>query len=327
MSLSKENQMEHKNSLVSICVPTYNSAKFLKQCLDSIVTQTYANKEVIISDNASTDETVSIIQEYVKKYGFKLNVNATNIGAGENFNKLISLANGDYIAIYHADDVYQKTIVEECAQVLDNDESIPLVGTMGNIIAENGVAFNSMRLPKHLQKLNKTVYNFDQALSGLLKRGWFFATPTVMVRKKVYDRVGVFDCISYKSCGDYAFWLKIAHAYNRLAILNKRLFNYRVHQNQGTELEIRKNPEVADLVLVLQQYKEFAKDRKVKQWTDDCINANIIKAARRQNYYGLFEKSNATLRKMYSRRAFYLLQKFGIQAFNLFLLPIKKRSR
>lgn len=98
---------------VSICIPTYNSVKFLHLMLDSIVEQTYKNIEVIISDNASTDNTVAFAQEYCDKYKWNFYQNEVNIGAGANFNKLIELTTGDYIAIYHADDVYHPTIVEE----------------------------------------------------------------------------------------------------------------------------------------------------------------------------------------------------------------------
>jgi len=125
-----------RKPLVSICMPTCNSEIYLRESLDSIASQTYKNTEVIISDNASTDSTISIINEYVEKYGFKLFINKTNIGAHANFNKLISLAGGEYVAIYHSDDVYEKTIVEESVKVLSEDESIGLVGTMGNIINE-----------------------------------------------------------------------------------------------------------------------------------------------------------------------------------------------
>lgn len=318
--------MDKRKSLVSICIPTYNSAKFLRQCLDSIVAQTYRNVEVLISDNASTDDTVSIIKEYVGRYGFKLNINSVNIGAGENFNKLISLAKGDYVAIYHADDIYEDTSVEESVKVLDSDTSIALVGTMGHIITEEGVRFNSMRLPKHLKKLRKTIYDFDEALSGILKRGWFFVTPTIMVRKSVYDEIGVFDTQEFVSAGDYGFWMKIAHHYNKVAIIDKKLINYRVHKNQGTELEVRKNPEVLDIVLVIKKYKELTTNKKVKRWCENCINANIITAARRQNYYGLYDKSTETLRTMKSKKLIFLFQKYGISLFDFFKISIKKRA-
>lgn len=314
-----------EQSLVSICIPTYNSAAYLKQCLDSIASQTYKNIEVIVSDNASTDQTVSFISGYVDRYGFKLNRNSENIGAQANFNKLFSLAKGKYVAIYHADDVYERAIVEECVKVLDGHDSIGLVGTMGNIMNDDGVIFNTFRLPKHLKKLNKTIYSFDEALSGILKRGWFFVTPSIMMRKTALDEAGVFEPGIYGSAGDYELWLRIAVKHN-VAILDKKLINYRVHKNQGTEREVRKNPEVADIVSVIKRYKELTANKKVKKMCDDCINANIIKAGRRQNYYGLYDKSNQTLKTLTSNKLIFLIHKAGITFFNILRISIKKRA-
>jgi hypothetical protein len=195
---------------------------------------------------------------------------------------------------------------------------------MGNIINEAGEPFNTMRLPKHLKKLNKTIYTFDEALSGIIKRGWFFVTPSIMVRKKVYDELGVFDLKGYGSCVDYELWLRIANKF-KVAIIEKQLINYRVHDKQGTELEVRKNLEVADVALVIKKYRELTMNEKTRKWCDDCINVNIISAARRQNYYGLFGKSNETLKTLKTNQIKYLIQKYGIRLFNMFKISIKKK--
>lgn len=305
-------------------MPTCNSEIYLRESLDSIASQTYKNTEVIISDNASTDSTISIINEYVEKYGFKLFINKTNIGAHANFNKLISLAGGEYVAIYHSDDVYEKTIVEESVKVLSEDESIGLVGTMGNIINDVGVCFASQNLPKHIKKLNKTKYFFDEVLSAIVKRGWFLISPSIMARRKVYDELGIFPITEYKSAGDYELWLRIARVYN-VGIIDKKLINYRVHKGQATEALIRKNIAVADIVLVINKYKEQTTNKKVKKWCDERININIISASRRQNYYGLFSKSNETLKTMRSKQIIFLIQKYGIILFNMFKISIKKK--
>ena len=97
--------MNNKNPKVTIGIPTYNSEGYLRMSLDSIANQTYKDIEVIISDNHSSDHTCEIAQEYVERYGWTLNVNAKNIGAADNFNKLIELSHGEFVAIYHADDI------------------------------------------------------------------------------------------------------------------------------------------------------------------------------------------------------------------------------
>ncbi len=293
-------------------------------CLDSIAAQSYHNIEVIISDNASTDNTVDIIKTYADRYGFQFFVNKRNIGAGANFNRLLGLAKGDYVAIYHADDMYGNTIVQDSVRVLDLDDTIGLVGTMGDLVNEEGVPFNSFRLPPHLKKLNKTVYSFEEALSGIVKRGWFFVTPTIMVRRKVIDQLGTFNITDYGSSGDYELWMRIASNF-KVAIIDKKLIRYRVHKNQGTEQEVRKNPEVADIVLVVKKYRDLTTNHKLKKMCDDCINSNIVKAARRQNYYGLYDKSSQTLKLLKSNNIRFLLHKYGIRFFNALKFSIKKR--
>ena len=120
--------------LVSICIPTYNNARFLRECLDSIVNQTYQNKEIIIVDNASTDETKKIVKEYVEKYKVKYYRNKKNIGGEANFTRCIELAKGEFIAIYHSDDIYLPNMVEKQVQVFQDNSTLGAVFTSANII-------------------------------------------------------------------------------------------------------------------------------------------------------------------------------------------------
>lgn len=62
----------YNQPLVSICIPTYNNARCLRESLDAIVNETYSNREIIVSDNASTDDTKEIADEYVKKVWSKI---------------------------------------------------------------------------------------------------------------------------------------------------------------------------------------------------------------------------------------------------------------
>ena len=87
------------NQLVSICIPTYNSAKFLRESLESIVNQTYQNIEILVIDNASSDNSKEIIEEYKEKYKIGSYINEYNIGAEANFDRCVRTARGDYIAI------------------------------------------------------------------------------------------------------------------------------------------------------------------------------------------------------------------------------------
>lgn len=93
--------------LVSIAVCTYNGEKFLREQLDSLVSQTYTNKEIIVTDDCSADGTIAILQEYKDKYSFFNYIqNEYNLGYVKNFEKAISLCKGEYIALSDQDDIW-----------------------------------------------------------------------------------------------------------------------------------------------------------------------------------------------------------------------------
>ena len=86
---------------------TYNGAKYLREQLDSIISQTYPIYELIIQDDCSTDDTVDIIKEYMEKYSYiKLYINEHNLGFNQNFKSACMKATGDYVAISDQDDVW-----------------------------------------------------------------------------------------------------------------------------------------------------------------------------------------------------------------------------
>ncbi|MHB1657182.1 MAG: glycosyltransferase family 2 protein [Burkholderiales bacterium] len=96
-----------ENNRISVAMATYNGEKFLRQQLDSIFSQTCPAKEVIVTDDRSTDNTVKILEEYSQIYPLRYIVNETNLGVVRNFEKAISLCKGKYIALADQDDVWR----------------------------------------------------------------------------------------------------------------------------------------------------------------------------------------------------------------------------
>src|SRR4051812_42885322 len=102
------------NSLVSICIPTYNGEKYLKECFDSVLAQTYANTEVIVVDDGSTDGTFKILEEYASKDNrIKLVKNSANLGLVGNWNRCLEIATGEWIKFAFQDDVLNKNCIEK----------------------------------------------------------------------------------------------------------------------------------------------------------------------------------------------------------------------
>ena len=90
--------------LVSICIPSYNYARYLPECLNSAIAQTYPNFEVVVVDNCSDDGTPELVAEYCRRYNrIVFHRNSENIGMTANFNRAMELARGKYIKFLCAD--------------------------------------------------------------------------------------------------------------------------------------------------------------------------------------------------------------------------------
>lgn len=123
--------------LVSICIPAYNAELFIEETLDSALSQTYPNIEIIVSDDASTDNTVAIVRKY-QKSGVVLVENPKNQGMSANFNRVIRHSSGKYVLKLDADDLIDPNYVVEQIQVLESDPEITFAHCACRLIDVNG---------------------------------------------------------------------------------------------------------------------------------------------------------------------------------------------
>ncbi len=125
---------------VSVGIPVYNGEKFLKTAVDSVLAQDYEDFEIIISDNASKDRTAEICSEYVAadprvRY-FR---NEVNIGAVPNFNRVFTLARGEFFKWLPHDDFCHPNLLRRCVEVLDRaPRSVALVYPLSELVDEHG---------------------------------------------------------------------------------------------------------------------------------------------------------------------------------------------
>ena len=127
---------------VSIGLPVYNGERFLAEALDSLLAQTFTDFEVVISDNASSDATQSICEEYRRRDArVKYFRHDTNRGPGWNFNQAFELSHGEYFKWCAHDDVLAPTYLQRCVEVLDRDEGVVWVSPQATTIDGNGSPF------------------------------------------------------------------------------------------------------------------------------------------------------------------------------------------
>lgn len=134
-----EKHIKNIKPRVSIGLPVYNGDKYIEEAIKSILAQTYADFELIISDNNSTDRTCEICQEYsAKDPRIHYHKNEQNIGAAPNFNRVFEMSVGEYFKWAAHDDILSSDFLMRCVEVLDRNPSSVLCYSKVRIIDEYG---------------------------------------------------------------------------------------------------------------------------------------------------------------------------------------------
>jgi glycosyltransferase involved in cell wall biosynthesis len=242
---------DKQQALVSICIPTYNVATTLRETLRSIVSQTYANLDIRIVDNASTDATLAVAGEFDDS---RISVHAfdVNVGGEGNFNRCIQLAKGEYTAIFHADDVYEPDMVAEQVAFFEAHRDVGAVFTSASVIDENGARIGMIQPPEPLTRQG-AVHAFPELFKAVLRYSNFLICPSAMVRSDVFkDEIHGWRGEMFKTSADLDVWLRIAQRHP-VGILTQPLMRYRISGSQGSAM-VRLQTERADFFLVTDHY-------------------------------------------------------------------------
>jgi glycosyltransferase involved in cell wall biosynthesis len=181
---------------VTLITATYNSGASIKTCLDSVVSQDYDVFEYLIIDGKSSDETLSIVEDYQKKYFYIKLISEKDEGIYDALNKGVLLATGDIIGFVHSDDLLaSKTVISEIVATLKNEKLDGVYGDLEYVRKED--------TSKVVRFWKSRSFN-----SKLLSMGWMPAHPTLFLKKEVYEKHGFFN-LSYKISADYDFMLRI----------------------------------------------------------------------------------------------------------------------
>ncbi len=268
--------------LVSVCIPTYNSARYLRESLNSIINQTYENLEIIVSDNASTDNTEEIVKTFTDN-GVQFRRNPTNLGCYNNYNECLKVVSGKFVAFYHSDDIYEPEIVQREVEFLQTHPEVGAVFTLDKLVDENDKIIGRTNIPKELKDRN--VYNFNKIYKALLKhKNFFLRTPTAMVRKSVYDNVGLFSEKEFGTSADLEMWLRILKKHP-VGILNQRLMKHRLSIIQGSLEYNYLRTEKADFFKVMDYYYKkvdtieedaLRRYKYLKDWDNTFCARNLL---------------------------------------------------
>ena len=124
--------------LVSIALPVYNGEKWLEQAISTLIKQSYENVEIIIADDCSSDNSQKICEQYASKYSqITFIKNETNLGAQDNFQKILHLCSGKYIIYASQDDYWDENFISYLVEKLESNNSAVLAGSAVQLLDKN----------------------------------------------------------------------------------------------------------------------------------------------------------------------------------------------
>ena len=217
------------NPQVSIIMPVYNGEKYIKETIESILSQTFKDFEFIIIDDHSTDNSVNIISSF-KDPRIKLSVNEKNLGLSNTLNLAIENSKAKYIARMDHDDISLPNRIEEQFNFMEQN---PEIGACGTYIKMFG--FGEPRIKKFPLK------GSDIKAELLLHSP--MAHPTVMFRKEVLKKYDLKYNSEYDGAEDYDLWERM-NTVTIMANIPKILLNYRLHESQLSRISPTKKAKV-----------------------------------------------------------------------------------
>jgi glycosyltransferase involved in cell wall biosynthesis len=209
------------NKFISVVIPTYNRASFLKEAIDSVLSQTYRDFELIVVDDGSTDGT----PELLLSYGHKIKViKKANKGPSASRNRGIKAAKGDWMAFLDSDDIWKPDKLEKQVQFIKDNPEIKICQTE-EIWIRNGKRVN----PRKKHEMHSG-WIYEQCLPLCI-----VSPSSVMIHRDVFEKVGLFD-ETMLACEDYDLWLRIAPHYPICLVREKLIVKQGGHADQQSHV-------------------------------------------------------------------------------------------
>lgn len=225
---------------VSVVIPTFNGEKFLHETIQSVIAQNYPDLELIISDDGSTDGTISIINKFNDPRILLFKKNGGQKGIFQNLNHGISKASGEYIQILCQDDVLANGFILNQIEIFKKHTDIGMVFSNVKILNEKSEIFD----------LDPQIYEFRNGYLDVFPKKYslnYFAAygcmpgnlSPVMLKKATHNNIGTFN-INFPYAGDFEYWIRLGFEYD-IAYNRNNYVLLRNHQGQASKSLIKKN--------------------------------------------------------------------------------------
>lgn len=257
------------NPKVTVLMTVYNGERYLKECIDSVLGQTFKDFEFLIIDDCSTDRSKDIVASY-RDDRIRFIENEKNLSQVRSLNIGLSHARGAYVARMDQDDVMINVRLGKQVHFLDNRPDVSVVGTWGEAMDEEGKVFKKSRLP----------IRFEEIIGSILFSGFILMHPSVTFRKDAVIEAGRFN-ESFSFSEDFELWTRLLLRRHRIANIPESLIRYRCHRESSS----RQFPEtqlnnariaVSNFINVITDYKYSSESDSLSNF---LVNAGMMNKA------------------------------------------------
>lgn len=211
------------NPLVSVIMPAYNAEDYIGEAIESIQSQTYANWELIIVEDHSTDRTLDVIKIYHDQR-IKVFCNSYNMGIADTTNRAIKESSGKYFALLDDDDIAERERLQLQVEYLENHPEIDILGGRTTYIDSNSKIIDYSRIPRYNPRYIKAV---------LLFNCMDFMNSTAMIRREFIEKNHLYYHNGCYGMQDFRFYIESSKIGN-ISTIQNFLLRHRLHQRNAT---------------------------------------------------------------------------------------------
>jgi glycosyltransferase involved in cell wall biosynthesis len=296
--------------LVTIGIPNYNYAHYIKNTLNSVAHQTYPNIELIIVDDCSTDDSINEIDNWIKNYSGTVKINfiknEVNLGLTKSCNVILKNATGKYLQTLDADDIIFPKKIEKQVPLFKNGNNVALVYSNAEIIDESGKIIH----PNYLEQIR---YNENEMPQGKIFDALFefnfIPLPSVLIDKEMALVAGGFD--EHQQVQDYYMWLKLSEKHDML-YLNEKTAYYRSHQSSMSRSSKTSARSVESVLVTKYRYLETGNEVVKRIIKKDIFNSVTTLYQSKFPSAGIWLKRNAELNPGIKSFVYYISFHLGI---------------
>lgn len=220
---------------VTVAIMSYNNASFIGNTIESVLTQEGVALELFVIDDRSSDASLDVIRSFSADPRLCVQVNERNLGAGANFDKCLTLGQGDYIVVLGSDDLIYPGHLQSLATALHACPQAPLAYSQCQWIDEQGRTIRRAVHPGHREA---SYAGGRDEVVGLLSHDNYITPSAVMFRRTLLPHFRLADGVRFTLdllAGDWEFWIRIARTFPDFVFVNQASVGYRIHEGQVSQ--------------------------------------------------------------------------------------------